>query len=250
MDQINTKNIDQWLFNNAEGDLSAQEVEELNNYLELNPSLTDEQELWNQANFESIQIEEYPRLVAIQKGRGPWWKKALFFFAITVVALFLVLFYLFQFSNNETSIDGARGIGETENVKEKSVITPNDTLQTQIDRSASVSSESFIARKSSRDKVPEAIDSQPSVNLDRTIWIPLKLPIQRPAQIDTNKQKLIPMPSSERELVSSEKPNLTRSRKERRTFKKSKRKAAKKAFEQSSSRGHDPKIIPIESIGF
>ena len=70
MDQINKENIDQWLFNNMEGDLSSAEIKELNDYLELNPAMGSAQELWNEANFKAIEIEEYPRLKAIQKGRG------------------------------------------------------------------------------------------------------------------------------------------------------------------------------------
>lgn len=250
MDKINSNNIDQWLFNYSEGDLSAQEVQELNNYLDSNPALSTEQELWNHANFKSIQIEKYPRLEAIQKGRGPWWNKTRIFFTITLIAVILILSYFFQYENNETNINETKDIRETEKVKENSGTSDADTLQKQLDLSVPISNESFTRTKPLRKTITQVMDSIPSIIYASSDAIPVQLEIEIPSKLGIKKPELIPLTSSEDKPISTLKPKFTPSKKQKRSFKKSKRKAAKKTFDRNASKEHDPKIIPIEHIGF
>jgi hypothetical protein len=248
MDQINKENIDQWLFNNMEGDLSSAEIKELNDYLQLNPAMGSAQELWNEANFKAIEIEEYPRLKAIQKGRGPWWRKAWFFFTITLLTGLLVLFYFTQYSKGEATFDETEGIRGTFVGKEVSTpptveAQPKQTIIIAPAISQSVDSFTPLKRKERTPKVPK-----PPQN--KTIKPKIKVPEEMPPKLEINQLGMISGPPTG-ELKPFKSPaNPNRTRRQAKTFKKAKRKLDRRRFEQDSSRGHDAKIIPLESIGF
>ncbi|MFT6501948.1 MAG: hypothetical protein ACJASQ_002073 [Crocinitomicaceae bacterium] len=248
MDQINKENIDQWLFNNMEGDLSSAEIKELNDYLELNPAMLSAQDLWNEAHFKAIEIEEYPRLKAIQKGRSPWWKKAWFFFTITMLTGLLVLFYFTQYSQGEAKFDKTEGVRGTFAGKEVSTppiveAQPKQTIITAPVISQVAATFTPFKKKKRIPKIPK-----PPINdLNKP---KINVPEEMPPKLEINQLGMISGPPADKLKPFKSPLNPDDAKRQAKKFKKTKRKMDRQRFDQNASHGHDAKIIPLESIGF
>ncbi len=262
MDQIHKENLDQWFFKDVEGQLNAQEVVTLNDYLTLHPEEFQVQESWQTANFEGIEIEAFPKLDVLLKGKIPWWKKGWFIYnSIALVALIGIL-YCFQSSKTEINIPKSTPVGTLSSLEMGRVL--------HMDLNA-LSNEEAINQNSA--DLPET--SAPRFVLkraDKPLELNVKTGEKPPASVDSVKigtavQKLSPTEATELiflpypEIVAfkprenSTEVEQTRqerreSSKRERKFKRNTRKLENQRHEQSIINGSHPLIIPMENIGF
>jgi type IX secretion system PorP/SprF family membrane protein len=101
MTSINDNNIEKWLFDYYEGNLSQADREALENYILLNPSLESEMDAWSKAYVENENFEYHNADSLIQKKRKIGWIGWSSAAAILITGITLSFLY---FSPKETSI--------------------------------------------------------------------------------------------------------------------------------------------------
>lgn len=74
MKNITKENIDQWMFQNVEGELSSEMANELSAFIITNPSLEADFNAWNNANFRGIEIEQFKKIDSIVKKKKFIWR--------------------------------------------------------------------------------------------------------------------------------------------------------------------------------
>lgn len=246
MDRIHKENIDQWFFASSEGDLNAQEVVEFNNYLKTDPALMVAQEHWSQANLKGIEIEEFPGLSAIQKGRGPWGKKAWFYLFSILIACLIVVFCFFQCSNKKVPSHASRAAGAAGIVKKDPVISEVKEQKRAVTNPPVATPFFNINNAKKERKVREEIPLEP----EDSVTVISEAPVLAFYRLEPKEIVPFALSVGVLRIPLKETSNSVLAKKRARQFKKQRRKSARKTFEQNSLREHDPLIIPIESIGF
>jgi hypothetical protein len=247
MDQITKENIDQWLFNSMEGELTSQEIAALNEHLALHPADLSAQEEWNTSHFKAIEIEEFPNLKALQKGKGAWWKKGWVIFAALLLISLIALFSFYPFSANQNNVYEPISTPESSIVQENVVLPVDMDSNTDLTPGESPANSSPVYRPKKEKKTVQKIEDTP-LKTD-SIVLP-KIKIEKP--IIAELKKAIPFAPILAELLvlTQKKARNTPNKGFARRQKKAKRKEANKRYQQNVRRGHDPKIVPLENVGF
>ncbi len=262
MDQIHKENLDQWFFKDVEGQLNTQEVVTLNDYLTLHPEELEAQESWQTANFERIEIEAFPKLDVLLKGKIPWWKKGWFIYnSIALVAL-IGVFYCFQSSETELNIQKSAPVGTLSNLEMGRVLHMNlNTLSNEEainQNSTDLSETSALRFELKRADNPLELNVKTGeellVNVDS---IKIGTAVQKLSPNEATELIFLPDPeivafkpkenSADIEQTRQEKRE---SNKRERKFKRNTRKLENQRYEQSIINGSHPLIIPMENIGF
>lgn len=114
MSSLSFENIDRWLFEYTEGNLSPEQVDQLEHFLSLHPELQLELDAWKSSKI-SLEVESTINVAAFQKSYNVWPLLTSLFLALIGVGSF---FYFYDFTANikyaQKSID-LELIGEEDN---------------------------------------------------------------------------------------------------------------------------------------
>lgn len=119
MKHITKENIDQWMFQNIEGELSEAEVEQLHSFLVSNPTISEEAYSWGEAHMRDIEIEEFKKIdTIIREKRFVWRDRHTFFLGLLLGAC---IWIPFSFTGNTNSM-----VNNISTVKTKTLLPKNE----------------------------------------------------------------------------------------------------------------------------
>lgn len=102
---INKENIDQWMFQNVEGELTPEQAEQLSTFIITNSQFENDFDEWNNAHFKDIQIEEYKNVDSILKKKRFVWQNKYTFILGLLIGAFAWMPFAFKTNNNIKTVE-------------------------------------------------------------------------------------------------------------------------------------------------
>jgi len=232
MKNITKENIEQWMYQNVEGELSSEQAEQLSTYIISNPSLENEFDNWNNAHTKNIQIEEYKNVSSIIKKKRFVWKNRYTFLLGLLIGT--SIWIPFSFKNNTSSKKEVEIIQIPTVKKVKGIVKPE---KSELKNEISLKNDMPERLTSKRVVVPKNVDKIELVSY------PQKEVIEKIKfmEIDSFKKQQTKRKHRLRKV-------FYRPEKTKKELRKEKREARKPEIKYS--KGNGPGVIPMNDLGF